>query len=193
MIDTTSLFLHVLAATGIVGGGLAQVLAGIRVRAAGTGTAIASWAGFARSAGLVIAGSAVLSLLTGGHLAGSVWGGEAGGFSNPFITLGLAGLLLLAPIGPMVGGARLRRLVDAADDVGNAAASTRLLSAARAPGMWGPVHSLIGVGVGEVALMVYKPGWLVGILVLVVSFAAGWLGGSSLAARDGRRLAAAHR
>ena len=183
MIDTTSLFLHVLAAIGIVGGGIVQVLAGFRVRSAATGAGIAAWAGFARSAGLLMVGSAVLSLLTGGHLAGAVWGGEAGGFSNPFITLGLAGLLLLAPIGPMLGGARLRRLVDAGTERGDTPASFRLRSAARAPAVWGPVHSLVGVGVGEVALMTYKPGWVVGALVLLASFGIGWLAGSLLASR----------
>lgn len=184
MIDTTSLFLHVLAAIGIVGGGLVQVLAGTRVRRATTGRDIATWAGFTRSAGLLIAGSAVVSLLTGGHLAGAVWGGDAGGFSNPFITLGIIGLLLLAPIGPMVGGARLRRLTADAEAIGDAPAPPALQSQARAAAMWGPVHSLVGVGVGLVGLMVYKPGWVVGIVMLLLTFAAGWVAGTVLAAKS---------
>lgn len=185
MIDTTSLFLHVLAATGILGGGLAQLLAGTRVRAATVGRDIAAWARFARSAGQVIAASAVVSLLTGGHLAGAVWGGERGGFSNPFITLGVLGLLLLAPIGPMLGGARLRELATGADEAGEGAVPAGLRARARSSTLWGPVHSLVGVAVGLVALMVYKPGWLVGVLVLLLTFAAGWLTGSVLAARSG--------
>lgn len=187
MIDTSSLFLHVLAAIGIVGGGIVQVLGGARVRAATTGRDIAMWAGFTRSAGLLIAASAVVSLLTGGHLAGAVWGGDAGGFSNPFITLGLVGLLVLGPIGPMVGGARLRRLVDEAGAAEDAAASASVRTDARAAALWGPVHSLVGVGVGLVALMVYKPGWLAGTLVLGFTFAAGWVAGSILAARSTRQ------
>ncbi|MEX2549023.1 MAG: DUF2269 family protein [Nitriliruptoraceae bacterium] len=183
MVDTTSLFLHILAAIGMVGGGVVQVLAGIRLRAAGTGEAIGQWARFTRGAGTLIAGSAVVALLTGGHLAGAVWGGDAGGFANPFITLGVVGLVVLAPIGPMVGGARLRALVEASEGVGEREAPTGLVADARAPGVWGPVHSLVGVGVGLVALMVYKPGWVVGTLVLVITFGAGWLVGSVLAAR----------
>jgi uncharacterized membrane protein len=183
VIDTTSLFLHVLAAIGMVGGGLVQVLAGARVRAATTTRDLAAWAGFARSAGLIIVISAVLSLLTGGHLAGAVWGGEAGGFSNPFITLGIVGLLVLAPIGPMVGGARLRRLAAAAEAAGDGPAPAELRADANAPGLWGPVHSLVGVGVGLVGLMVYKPGWLVGALMLLLTFAAGWLAGVMAAGR----------
>lgn len=183
MIDTTSLFLHVLAAIGIVGGGLVQVMAGARVRAATTGREIATWAGFARSAGLVIVVSAVLSLMTGGHLAGAVWGGGAGGFANPFITLGVVGLLVLAPVGPMIGGARLRRLTAAGTEVGDAAASAELRADARSAALWGPVHSLVGVGVGLVALMIYKPDWLVGVLTLALTFAAGWFAGSVLANR----------
>lgn len=188
MIDTSSLFLHVLAAIGIVGGGICQVLAGARVRAATTGRDIAMWAQFARSAGLLIAGSAVVSLLTGGHLAGAVWGDERGGFANPFITLGLVGLLVLAPVGPMIGGARLRRLVGTADAIGDAAAPTSLRADACASALWGPVHSLVGVGVGLVALMIYKPSWLIGALVLVLTFAAGWAAGSVLGARGAARV-----
>ena len=183
MFDTTSLFLHVIAAIVLVGGGIVQVVAGFRLRAAATGHEASTWAGFTRSAGWLIAGAAAISLLTGGHLAGAVWGGDRGGFANPFITLGVLGLLLLAPIGPMVGGARLRRLVRAGDEVGTAAAPAGLRAEVRAPALWGPVHSLVGVGVGEVALMVYKPGWVVGIVVLVGTFVAGWLVGSVQAAR----------
>jgi hypothetical protein len=183
VIDTTSLFLHVLAAIGLIGGGLVQVLAGERVRMAATTGELISWAGFARKAGLLIVGAAVLSLMTGGHLAGAVWGGAAGGFANPFITLGIAGLLLLAPVGPMLGGARLRQLSEAAGPVGDGPLPAELRSAAAAPGLWGPIHSLVGVGVGLVALMVYKPDWLVGALLLVVTFVAGWLVGVVLARR----------
>lgn len=183
MIDTTSLFLHVLAAIGMVGGGVMQVLAGARVRAADTASDIVSWARFARSAGLLIAGSAVLSLLTGGHLAGAVWTtDERSGFAYPFITLGAIGLVLLAPIGPMLGGARLRQVVALAERE-EGAASSDLRDAARSPVMWGAVHSLVGVGVGFVALMVYKPGWVAGSVLLVATFALGWLAGNVVAQR----------
>lgn len=183
MIDTTSLFLHVLAAIGMVGGGVMQVLAGARVRAADAASEIASWARFARSAGLLIAGSAVLSLLTGGHLAGAVWTtDERSGFAYPFITLGAVGLVLLAPIGPMVGGARLRRVVALAERE-QGEASSELRDAAGSPAMWGAVHSLVGVGVGFVALMVYKPGWVGGSVLLLATFAIGWLVGHVVARR----------
>ncbi len=184
VIDTTSLFLHVLAAIGLVGGGLVQVLAGTRVRSATTPGALASWAGFTRSAGALIVVSAVLSLLTGGHLAGAVWGGAAGGFSNPFITLGVVGLLVLAPIGPMVGGARLRRLAAAAGDAGDGPLSAALRADASSPVLWGAVHSLVGVGVGLTALMVYKPDWLGGSVLLLVTFALGWVAGHLVARRE---------
>jgi hypothetical protein len=191
VIDTTSLFLHVLAAIGLVGGGLVQVLAGERVRTASTTGDLVAWAGFARRAGLLIVGAAVLSLMTGGHLAGAVWGGAAGGFANPFITLGVAGLLLLAPIGPMIGGARLRRLVDAAHTAGEGPVPAALRDDARSPALWGPVHSLVGVGVGLVALMVYKPTWVGGAVLLVVTFALGWLAGVVVARRAGTGVTAA--
>ena len=184
MVDTTSLFLHVLAAAGMVGGGIAQVLAGTRVRAAATADVLVAWAGFTRQAGLVIAGSAVVSLLTGGHLAGAVWTTEeVSGFSFPFITLGVAGLLLLAPIGPMVGGARLRRLTAAAEPLGDQPVTGELRDQATSAGLWGPVHSLVGVAIGLVALMTYKPDWAAGAALLLVTFALGWAAGHLAAGR----------
>ena len=183
MIDTSSLFLHVLAAIGLVGGGIVQVLAGARVRSSSTGTMIVTWARFARQAGVLIAASALVSLMTGGHLAGAVWTTEeVSGFSYPFITLGAVGLVLLAPVGPMVGGAKLRRLAERAAEVGDAPAPADLVAEARAPALWAAVHSLVGVGIGLVALMTYKPGWVAGGVLLVVTFALGALAGT-LAAR----------
>lgn len=183
MIDTSSLFLHVLAAIGIVGGGTMQVLAGRRLRAATALPEIAIWARFTRSAGLLIASSALVSLMTGGHLAGAVWTTESrSGFSHPFITLGVIGLVLLVPVGPMIGGARLRRLVKTVEGTESGDALLSVLSQARSPGLWGPIHSLIGVSVGLVALMVYKPGWTIGTVLLLVSFTGGWIAGSITAA-----------
>ena len=186
MIDTSALFLHVLAAIGIVAGGIVQVFAGTRLRAATTGLDIRGWSRFTRSAGRLIAASAVVSLMTGGHLAGAVWTTEAqSGFAYPFITLGAVGLLALVPIGPMIGGARLRRLARDAEEVGDDAAPRGMVAAARSPGLWGPVHSLVGVGVGLVALMIYKPDWVTGAILLLATFALGWLAGSVVASRSG--------
>lgn len=182
MIDDASLFLHVLAAFGLVGGAVTQVMAGVRLRAARSADAIAEWAGFTRAAGLVIAGSAVVLLMTGGHLAGAVWTTEErSGFAYPFITLGAAALVLLAPIGPMVGGARLRRLQREASST---TSTDDLVAAANAPGLWGPIHSLLGLSVGFIALMRDKPDWGVGSLLLLGTFAAGWLLGLLVAGRS---------
>lgn len=167
---------------GMVAGGLIQVLAGARVRAAVTGRDLVLWATITRQAGWLIAGAAVVSLLTGGHLAGAVWTTEAtSGFSYPFITLGAVGLVVLAPIGPMLGGARLRRLISEAEEVGDAAVADRLRRQASAPSLWGPIHSLVGVAVGFVALMTYKPGWVAGTVLLLVTFALGWGAGTAVA------------
>lgn len=186
VVDTTSLVLHVLAATGIVAGGVVQVMAGTRVRQAATGRDLAQWAQFTRSGGLLVAVAALVSLLTGGHLAGAVWGGDAGGFSNPFITLGMLGWLFLVPIGPMVGGARLRRLVDSAEGIGDGPLPSEVASDARHPAMWGAIHSLVGVSVGFVWLMSAKPGWLAGAIGLLLTFALGWVAGAMAASRTGQ-------
>lgn len=185
VVDTTSLVLHVLAATAIVGGGIVQVMAGSRLRAATTGRDVAQWAGFARAGGLVVLVAALVSLLTGGHLAGAVWGGDRGGFENAFITVGLVGWLLLLPVGPMIGGARLRRVVEAADALGDAPVPDALATQTRSPGLWGPVYSLLGAAAGLVWLMVAKPDWGVGAMGLLVFFAVGWAAGVVVSGRRG--------
>ena len=183
VVDTTSLVLHVLAATAIVGGGIVQVMAGARLRAATTGRDVAQWASFARAGGLVVLVAALLSLLTGGHLAGAVWGDARGGFSNPFITVGLAAWLLLLPVGPMVGGARLRRLASSAESLGHELVGDDLLAEARSPALWGPVYSLLGAATGLVWLMSAKPDWVGAIIGVFVAFAAGWGWGAAVAGR----------
>lgn len=40
---------------------------------------------------------------------------------------------------------------------------------------------MVGVGIGLVALMVYKPRWVAGMLLLLLTFAAGWLAGVAAA------------
>lgn len=182
-LDQVSLFLHVLAAAGIIGGGIVQVMTGRRLQTAGDAAEIRRWAGFARSAGPLLAGSALVSLATGGHLAGSVWTTESmSGFAHPFITLGAAALVVLVPVGPMVGGARLRRLAADAEDGADFA---RLAARARSGSLWGPIYSLIGVCVGLVWVMSAKPAtWLVTGLILLGTFGAGWLVGHLVTSTD---------
>lgn len=176
-IDQSSLFLHILAAIGLVGGGLLQIMTGSRLRAASSTDDIAQWSGFARAAGPVLIGSAVVSLATGGHMAGSVWTSEtSSGFSYPFITLGMVALVVLAPIGPMLGGAQLRRL--ATDAAVEGVELPTLVGRAQSPGLWGPIHSLVGLGVSLVWVMSAKPAsWAVTALILLAGFILGWASG----------------
>lgn len=171
-INEAALFLHVVAAIGLSSAGVVQVAASMRVRRAGTGRELASWARFARGMGPIAAISAALSLFTGGHLAGVAWG-----FEHPFVTLGTAAIFLLAPIGPMLGGARLRRIAAAADEVGNGPLPADLAERAADPVLWGAVYSQVGLAVGFVWIMTNKPGWVATAAVLLGTFVAGWLVG----------------
>lgn len=171
-INEAALFLHVIAAIGLTSAGVVQVAASVRVRRATTGIELASWARFARGMGPIAAISAALSLFTGGHLAGVAWG-----FDHPFVTLGTAAIFLLAPVGPMLGGARLRRLAAAADEAGNGPVSAELAERAADPVLWGAVYSQVGLAVGFVWIMTNKPGWVATAIVLLATFVAGWLVG----------------
>jgi hypothetical protein len=179
MVDQVSVFLHVLAATGMVAGGVVMVMSGARMRAAATTPGIAQWASFARAGGWLTLASAAVSLGTGGHLAGAVWTtDETSGFAYPFITLGAVALLLLAPIGPMLGGAKLRRIIEKTRHSDTAGDLAGLQRSSRSAALWGPVHSLVGVCIGLVWVMTSKPDdWLLTGAILVATFALGWLSG----------------
>lgn len=179
MIDQVSLFLHVLAAVGLVGGGIMQVLVGSRVRTATTPTSIATWGTFAQTASTLVLVSGVVSLLTGGHLAGAVWStDERSGFSQPFITLGMVGLVLAGVVW-WLAASRLRRLVERTrtEDV------ARLDVDRRASALWGPVHGLVGIGVGLIWVMTGKPGWVATGVVLLGSLVLGWIAGLMVSTR----------
>lgn len=174
MIDQVSLFLHIVAAVGLVGGGVMQVLVGSRLRAATTPTSIGLWGQFALTASTIVLVSGVTSFLTGGHLAGAVWSSdERSGFTLPWITIG-AVALVLAGVVWFVANTRLRRLVDRAlsGDGG------RLASDVGSSTLWGPVHGLVGLGLGLIWIMSSKPaGWLTAIVVVLGSLVVGWISG----------------
>ncbi len=180
MIDQVSLFLHVLAAVGLVGGGFMQVLVGGRLRAATTVTSIGLWGQFALTASTLVLVSMVTSFLTGGHLAGAVWSSdEVSGFSLPFITVGVVALVLAGAVW-WLANARLRRLVDRA--LGGE--DTRLVVDARSPSLWGPVHGLVGIGVGLIWIMSAKPErWLTAVVVVLGSLVVGWITGLFVSTR----------
>lgn len=179
MIDQVSLFLHILAAVGLVGGGLMQVLVGGRLRGATTPTSIGLWGQFALTASTIVLVSGVVSFLTGGHLAGAVWStDELSGFRLPFITVGAAALVLAGVVW-FLANTRLRRLVDRA--LGGE--GTRLVTDARSSSLWGPVHGLVGIGVGLIWVMSSKPGWLTSVVVVVGSLVVGWVTGLLVSSR----------
>jgi len=183
-VDQTSLVLHVLAAAGMVSGAVVQVLAGGRLRHATAPEGIARWARFARSAVPIIVGSAIVSLATGGHMAGGVWTTESvSGFSYPFITLGAAGLVFLAPVGALAGGVRLTRLVA---DAEKGSEATTLQEQARSGALWGPIYSLLGISTGLIWVMSAKPSWAGTATILAGTFSVGWLVGVLNARRSVR-------
>ncbi len=180
MVDQVSLFLHVLAAVGLLGGAVAQVMVGARLRGATTPMSIGTWGGFAQALGTLVLVSGVVSLLTGGHLAGAVWSSEeSSGFSQPWITLGLVGLVVAGGLW-WLGSSRLRRLVERT----RTDEPARLVVDARASALWGPVHGLVGLGVGMVWIMTTKPaGWVTTGVVLAGMLVLGWIAGLLVSSR----------
>lgn len=179
MIDQVSLFLHVLSAVGLVGGGVMQILVGARLRAATTPMSIATWGQFALTGSTLVLVSVVTSFLTGGHLAGAVFSTpEVSGFRQPFITVGVGGLLVGAAVW-WLANTRLRRLVERA-----LGGDARLAADVGSSALWGPVHGLVGIGVGLIWIMTAKPErWLTTVVVVLGSLVLGWLAGLAVSTR----------
>lgn len=180
VIDQVSLFLHIVAAVGLVGGGFMQVLVGGRLRAASTPTSIGLWGQFAMTASTTVLVAGVTSFLTGGHLAAAVWSSEeVSGFSRPFISVGV-GALVLAGVVWFLVNTRLRRLVDRA----LSGEGARLVVDTRSSSLWGPVHGLVGIGVGLIWIMSAKPErWLTAIVVVLGTLVVGWITGLLVSTR----------
>lgn len=180
-----SLLLHVLAAAGLIAGATVQITAGVRVRAATTGRDLATWASYARSAGLIIAVSAVVALGTGGHLAGVLYGdSDVNGFTVPFILYGIIGWFLLLPIGPMIGGPRLKRLAEQGEELGDAPLPPAVAAEAVSGNLWGAVHSLVGVAAAYIWIMQAKPAAAATGIILLAGLVVGWASGAFAASRS---------
>lgn len=180
-----SLLLHVLAAAGLIAGATVQITAGVRVRASTTGRELATWAAYARSASLIIAISAVVALGTGGHLAGVLYrDSDVNGFTVPFVLYGIIGWFLLLPIGPMIGGPRLKQLAEQGAELGDEPLTPAIAAAAVSGNLWGAVHSLVGVAAAYIWIMQAKPEAAATGIILLAGLVAGWATGAYAASRS---------
>jgi prolipoprotein diacylglyceryltransferase len=162
------LYVHLLAA--FIGVGAASVLVAclLQLRAAKTLDEAVPWA--------VVAGKtehafpiAILGLFgAGAYMTSDLWT-----WSTGWIAVSLAGLVLLALQGPLVGGRAGKQLKQALQDNGPGPLGEQARRMTRHPGLWLTEFANIGVFLGIVWNMTQKPGTGESIAAVVIGYAVG--------------------
>ena len=164
-----ALFLHIVGALGLFAA-LALEWAGLsNLRRARSVGQFQDWAGLLQGLRRVGGPSGLTLIISGIYLTVTRWG------SQPWIILGLIGLVTMAVLGAVVTGRRLGSMAKELSDEG--ALSRALRGRLQDPVLLLSAWSRTGIGLGVVALMSAKPG-LGGSLIIMggavfLGFAAG--------------------
>jgi ABC-type multidrug transport system fused ATPase/permease subunit len=161
-----TVFLHVVGALGLFVA-LGLEWAGLRgVRRAVTNDHVRQWIQLLGSLERLASASALTVLVTGVYMSATAWGRQ------PWIGLGLVGLLLIVGIGSSVTGRRIRALARAIprDD---GSVPGHLLRLLRDPVLLLSAWLRTALGLGVVFLMTAKPGSAASLTAILVSVAIG--------------------
>jgi hypothetical protein len=105
---------------------------------------------------------------TGAYMTSDVWT-----WSTGWIDVGIAGLLLLALQGPLVGGRAAKLLERALHENGPGPLGAEARAMARHPGLWLAEFANIGVVLGVMWDMTRKPGTGGALVAIVIGYAVG--------------------
>jgi len=184
---TMVLFLHVLAATTLVGGSMvAAPLVQVGARRARTRAELRTVLGLARPLGAVNPVSSLLVMLTGGYLTALFhW------WAMPWIQVAVGAWLMNVMVAASVVGPQMQRLGEAAATAGDGPVegSTDVL---RRSWRWTVgVRILIANDAAVLLLMTMKPGLAGALLAIASTNALLWMGAATLS-RSRRPLRARH-
>ena len=175
---STALFLHIVGALGLFAA-LALEWAGLsNLRRAGSVGQFREWARLLQGLRRVGGPSALTLIITGIYLTATRWG------SQPWIILGLIGLVTMAVLGALVTGRRLGSMMKELPDEG--ALSPALRRRIQDPMLLLSAWLRTGIGLGIVALMSAKPELGGSLIILGGAVVLGLVAGLTAGAR-GRR------
>ena len=180
-IYSISVFLHVVGTLGLFAA-LGLEWAGLRgIRRAASIEHVRLWIGLLSSLRRLAALSALTILVTGLYLSANAGGRQ------PWIGLGLVGLILISAIGPGVTGRRIRAIARALPPDGGSV-SGPLLRRMRDPVLLLSAWLRTALALAIVFLMTTKPGSAVSLAAVLLSVAIG--AGAGLPAWHSRRAPA---
>jgi len=171
------LYIHLLALFVGVGAGSVLIVCLFQLRAAATVEAAAPWGRVAGKTGRAFP-VAILGLFgSGAYMTSDLWS-----WSTGWIDVSIAGLVLLALQGPLLGERMGKALEQALHANGPGALGPAARRAAAHPLLWLSELSAMGVVFGIVWNMTEKPGTAGAVAAVVV----GWAVGAALALRLAR-------
>ena len=162
------LFIHLLALFAGIGAGAVLLVCLFQLRAARTLDAAVPWGAVAGKTELAFP-IAILGLFgTGAYMTSDIWT-----WSTRWIDVSIAGLVLLAVQGPLVGGRTGHKLKAALFANGPGPLGDEALRMARHPGLWVTEFANLGVVFGVVWNMTQKPSTGASIAAVVGGYAVG--------------------
>lgn len=163
-----ALFAHILGVTGLFIAMSLQLASMIGILRSRTVEQVRTWCGMHTVLLRIFALSFLLTLGAGMHLTFTAWG-----WSTAWINASLAGLLILAGLGPLINTRRLKALQHEALALPNGPVPASLRRRIQDPIFWSSVLGLNAMAVGVIYLMVLKPGLTATLLVVVMSILLG--------------------
>lgn len=170
-------FIHMMGLISVFGSQIVLQHGGTRLRAASDWHDVRRWLGLLGVVRGMALGGTVMLFLSGLYMTWSRWT-----FSSPWVSIGLAVVIVFPILGARVIGAGFDRIgKEAAGAQGplDDASRARLL----APQLWASAFAMNFALVGVVWLMTLKPGWIGSIAIPVAAAAIGAFIGTSVARR----------
>lgn len=168
-----ALFLHILAAVGIVGGSCLEHYIQARMRRARSLETLNEWIGAAKTIGKLMPIFAVTLLIFGTYMTFAVWG-----WRQPWIIVSLILLVAIASSAPLVLDPNLRAVERAASN-GEPLSAIATILAAPVPAIASSIFTAEAVGI--VLLMATKPALVATLAIVILAAVIGAILGRSRA------------
>jgi hypothetical protein len=164
----------------LFGAGFTMHGIGTRLRRAATVEEARHWLGFARTTAPLFPVGGLLLLVTGLHLAGTIWS-----FTVPWVMAGYVTVALMLPMGAFIQRPRFMAMGKAAMTSPPGPLPVELRNAINDSLAWGFVYASLGAALGLLWVMTQRPATGVGAAApVVVLFVLGFGMGGRVAARD---------
>lgn len=163
-----SIFLHVVAALALFGAMTVEWLALHRLRGVAGVRQVRETLHLLQPLRFLGPPSMLTLLVTGGYMGATNWGHQ------PWIALGLLGMVIMGALGGRVTARRIGALARSLPEH-DGPISPELASKLHHPALGLSLRLRLAIGLGVVFLMTVKPGMAVAVAVLPLFAAAGWI------------------